>query len=344
MRARAMTWYLVATGLLVTGLIADTLVLGIGDRVIDRWATSWSDRVDTGVQMRSASGHAETIFWLEQLDATFPARHAKHALDTERERLLLTLGLAYEAGGRNKKARRTLRRLVDFDPRNFHNHRHLAALLRRQGRTKDAEDALREALAIHPSHLPTVDSLIELLFAAEKFDEVTEAWRAYLDAVTLADVEITHRGRSVVTAVPVDGQFHETRFQLFAAPGDSEPVALRSGGDGLQIGISHAIVPAKAGRARPTEGVQIIAADAWQPTASMQPLGEHSYRCADDDAALTTAVPDRGIATLLLRIRLPVPVGPVTWKTVSESYGAIGDALELEAARKRILLTSGGTR
>lgn len=344
MRARPLTWLLVATGLLVGLLFADVLFLGIGDRVINGAATSWAERVNAPLQLHHAGYHTDATFQLEELDASFPARTTRHALDTEREQLLLGLGMAYESMGRHKKARQTLGRLVEFDPRNHESHGHLATLLIKQGRLDDAADALRDALDIHPSHLPTVARAVAVLTSTGRPGAARKVWRAYLDAVAFAEVTISHRGRAVTAAVPVDGRFHEVPFQLFAGPRDAEPMSLSTDAVALEVGESVSVTPARAGRPATLEGRAPIAPGEWQASAAMRSAGGDVYRPEGDDAALDVAVPAGGVRTLRLRVRLPVPVDATTWRTIEENHSDGELSGQLDSMRQRIILTSGGRR
>ena len=66
--------------------------------------------------------------------------------------------------------------------------------------------------------------------------------------------------------------------------------------------------------------------------------GRDALREPPNHAALELAPPELGVTSLTVRVRIPVPVGPLTWRTVEKSLRATG--ADVETSRARILVTS----
>jgi len=59
---------------------------------------------------------------------------------------------------------------------------------------------------------------------------------------------------------------------------------------------------------------------------------------------LTTPVPPGGVATLVLRVRLPVPIDTATLLAVERSFEAKGKRDVLQALRGRLLQVQGNAK
>lgn len=93
----------------------------------------------------------------------------REARADETTQTLLRLGFEYEKAGMLDEALSTNRRVTELDPKNTAALYHIGSILIEMGRDDDAEDALRSALAIDPTHAMTAKALAELYRSREDY-------------------------------------------------------------------------------------------------------------------------------------------------------------------------------
>lgn len=285
-------------GLIVAWLALLAIVVGVGfgwgikyrgfERVVDAYEARWPAGVDAGAQLMVKQRFAEAATALERLDEDFPARSVKHRMDRERERLLGLLAQCYVKLDKKKRALETCARLVAFDPRNWQNYSAQAQAALAFGETDLARTTLDQLLAIHPTHLPSVEARIRLAFEAGAFAQVPPLWRAYLDAYRLANIEVGLGESIVLLEVPSDGLPH--RFDVpvdcaenfrgdlsFATHGwsiDVRRIALRPA---LRVGVAEA------------NDFSALELGAWTASnSSLDPAG--GIRATDEKSTLRCAI------------------------------------------------------
>ena len=316
--ARGKLLCIAASGALAAFLAYDAFDLGLGDDVVRWWSERWVRRLEHGEEMLAQGRHQAAADYLARLDREFPARHAKHALDRHRERLLRALAEAYARTGRPGRERETYQQLVTFDPRNFLNHHDLALCLLRQGKGGDAEAPLREALAIHPAHLPSFTELIDLLADAKRHTDVMAQFEAYLDATTFTEVTATAGEQQARAAIPIDGRRHTVRLSLPAAPSASS-VAITTGEHAWIEGV----------RTQPVQRAGIVGAEqpqTYQPTAATRAF----------------EVPGGPIAALDVEATTGKPIHASTLDLIETSYRSALRPEALEALLPRIRVVEDG--
>ena len=200
--------------LFVSFVVLDLGVFRLSDRWIASAAGQWSRRIDAAASHLEAGRSQAAADELAWLDDVFPARHAKHALNRERERLLRLLAEAQEDSGHPKRARRTWKRLVAFDPRNFLNHLGQARALVHMGRAEDAFAPLARAAAIAPDHFGVAQLLIRIQDETGRWRHVIETWRRYLDALRYERFELRAGEDRSASWVLVDGREQTIEFSL----------------------------------------------------------------------------------------------------------------------------------
>lgn len=310
-----MLLYVIGSGALLAFLGLDIMKLGYGDAAVRWWSERWVRRVDHGEAILASGRTEEAAAYLADLDREFPAQHAKHARDRDRERLLRALATAYETLGRDRLARETLQTLAAFDPRNYLNHYDLARLLLRQRRTDEAEPALAAALAIHPSHRASFEELVAILSDAGRQDEVIQRFETYLGAVSFADVTAALGEVTTQAAVPIDGLAHDRRIPLPPGDGARELV--------LHANAEHAVIEKAilrpllhAGRARRLEATV--------------------HRPEHPTATLSVPVPEGGSARVDVRVRIPRPISSECLDLVETAYRSTLRIDELNELRPRL--------
>lgn len=334
--------FLVFAVLVVGTILLDVQVLWISDRVIDLFNSRWSRYVDRGEHLMVEQRFDEARDYLEDLDSRFPARHAKHALDRDRERLLVALGQVYEETGRRRLARESYSRLVQFDPRNFMNHFELAGCLIRQGKNEEALEPLGRIMEINPSHLPSVGLLVEVHYESGAWKEVVTTWETYLDALIFAEVRLAWSDEETAARVPVDGRFHRLEMNLEVPPSreDSSVVLVTITTQGFPFVLGEI-------RARPrTQALPSAAAGSVavrvapnQQVSGAGPL--YTPRDDEEGVVLEVDVGPSGLDHWQVDIRLPKVADDATWQMVAKSYGNLLDSKGLEAARSRSLVIDG---
>ncbi|HUR27889.1 MAG TPA: bacterial transcriptional activator domain-containing protein [Planctomycetota bacterium] len=321
-------------GLIVAWLALIAVVLGLGfvwgiqqrgfERVVAAYDARWPARVDEGERMFAAQRYDEAARFLEQLDADFPARSVRHRLDRERERLLTVLARSYVKLGKERRAAETCARLVAFDPRNWQNHALQAevALAFEQGDL--ARTALDHVLAIHPTHLPTVETRIQLEMDASLYARVPPLWRAYVEAFRLATVDFTAGETHVVLEIQSDGLPHRFEVPFPLPEGFHGEAKLATNGWSIDVRALALQAPLRVGIAGRPELVP--QSGAWR-VANAADLGGGAISAKNVDASLACDIvaPQGGADTAMLEI--------VAYKACTESLRRM-----VESAYKNLLL------
>ncbi|MGH7476602.1 MAG: tetratricopeptide repeat protein [Longimicrobiales bacterium] len=290
----------------------------------------WSAQVASGERLLQAGLYEEAASYLSELDRRFPARVVKHRRDTERERLLRSLGDAYAALDRKRLALDAYARLAAFDPQNYRNHVALADAALAFDEPELAELHVIAALAIHPNHLPSVTRHVELLFERGDFAGVTAAYERYLDAYWLHGLIVEVAGVPLPADVPVDGRYHTVRIGLPARLALTANASALIDTKGLfaevaELGMREPLRPGIPGR---RQQVARPAVAAWEV-----PFDLGQERGAPLRIELAEEL--ESIEEVWLVIRLPKPVDSNLWTMVEKSYRNRLDADGLAAARAR---------
>lgn len=240
-----------------TLLMVDLLVLGLGERFVTALARHPVSRLESLERRSEREPLADLLPHLEALDRDFPAKHGKHALDEERERLLLKLALSYEASGRRRLAEETLKRLVAFDPRNFRNHEALAHFGLRTGDDNLAEDAFRGLFGVNPFHEPAIAACLKLLFDGSRFPEVATLVSSYATEPLVAEVRVVDRGKDLYLGVMADGNEQVLQVPVTQPAGAVVDLSLHlDGRPGRVIGAT-AHPPRIFGQSTPSGGIEL---------------------------------------------------------------------------------------
>lgn len=313
-------------------------------RVVRDWDGRWSVALARGDSLVAAGRWTDAETYLSGLDRRFPARTARHAMDKDREHLLLLLGRTYVNLEKKAKALDAYQRLVAFDPNNFRNHYALALasdrLLSGWALALEARDAYAAALAINPSHLPSLRGVIRYDSEKGLFGDARDGYEAYLDAFLAADVRFRAGDSTVAVVVPVDGRWHDVTVPLGQPAGAPATLAVNVSGYPVELGSATflpALVAGEAGRAAPV----VLPVD--RATVAGDAI-ERDGRVLPGALDVTLEVPgpvSPGTSGLHVRLRLFKPVDRDFWETVSAAYRNVLDTEGLALARDRSALYDG---
>ena len=291
--------------------------LNLVERALMLRETRWTEQLERAERWIEQGRFGDAADLLERLDSVFPARHIKHARGHERERVIAALGRAYAELGRKRRTLETLRRGVEFDPRNFENHLRLGRAAARFGEPEQALASYRRVLAIDPLHLETLEAVIGLLAARGDFANVVEAYESYLTAFWLERVEIELGNQSASVSVPVDGVFHDVEARFPVPVTIAAEFALRSGR--LASEVEDVVL-------RPALRIGEPGAPPVEVTLPTQAANDLRIRVPRD------ALP---VASARLRLRLLKPASARLWHEVERAYRNQLAWDELAAARTR---------
>ncbi|HXE57636.1 MAG TPA: hypothetical protein VNK43_06510 [Gemmatimonadales bacterium] len=321
---------------------ARAAALGAAQGILRRWDDRWLRRLEHGEALVAAARYDEAAAYLAALDRRFPASNVRHARDKERERLLRALGTSYTALGRKARALATYESLAAFDPRNYRNHYELAVARARflggWALAPEARDAFAAALAINPSHLPSVRGYVDYHFDRGEFGEVVAAYERYLDAMLFHLLAVQLGDTAADVRVPVDGRWHPVEVLLPRAAGWSGPLALRSRGYPIEVRRVTVLGPQVVGRqGRDSLELAPLAWEVWGMTRTED--GRFYADSADPAIRLTVPPRPRGVERLRLELRLFKPVDPDLWAMARKSYRnrLAHDALEVARDRTVVL-------
>lgn len=306
------------------------------ERIVDAYDARWPRQVDVGAELVRQERFEEAAAHLEALDLEFPARSVVHRLDTERERLLTLLARSYVELDKKKRALAACERLVAFDPRNWRNHWTQAETALAFGDQDVALPALDLLLAIHPTHLPAVETRIALAFAGSAYAKIPPMWRAYVDAYRLAPLHFTCGGASLRLEVPSDGRPH--LFELpFALPADFRGEArLSTHGWSIDLRELGFVAPLRAG-IEEERAFTLQGKEGWSVIGA-QAVGDGSIAAKDASSELRREVRglDRATAHAAFELVAYKACTPSLWKMVSTSYKNLLLWDELAAMGERV--------
>jgi hypothetical protein len=302
-------------------------VLGAAERAAAAWDDRWSRRLADAEALIEAGLLDSAVVSLEALDLQFPARHVKHARDAERQRLLRALGNTYLQLGRNDRALDAFRRLVLFEPRSYANYFDLARACLEAGEEAEAQQHLAAALAINPTHLPTVRTQLRLYYGVRDFKAVVAAYEAYLRAFMVQELTVAIGATRTTISIPVDAHEHEVPVLVAIPPNVRGLLTVEAGGLPVEVEQVTMQPPTIAG------------ASPLPVTVLQPPDAAWMFPGATGDSTVA-AVPEvkfdsgsQGIEGLVLRVRLRKPVDPALWSIVERSYRSLLDTAGLERAR-----------
>jgi len=328
---RRLTW------IYLGGLALVLLVLGwapVRNRVFWRVESAlvarearWVRRVETGEALLAAGRLEEAQAYLEQLDRRFPARDVRHALDKERERLLLALGRTYEALGRRTLALATFTRLATFDPRNWKNHAELAGAHTRLDPNWSIPDeagaALIELLRINPNQLQAVTDLATFYFEKPDFGNLVATVDTYLQA-DLYFISFPSLDASRVEQVlDVDGTWHRLRLYYPDAPAAPGRFSLPTRGYSAEV-RSVTLQPALSVGRPPAEPIVLLPASGWTGDSLASPR-PGLFQSAGSETTIHVPLPRDlpPIATVEVELRLFKPMREDLWALARRAYRSI---------------------
>ncbi len=341
MRRRSASWfqqhersltifYLVLVAAAIAPLLVPQLrtpIANLAQRVIIKFAQQPIADVTYGEALVAAGKYEDAVSYLSSLDQSFPARTVRHALDVERERVLRGLGQAYEGLGRKRLALGSYRRAVRFDPRNVENHFALAQAARRFDEPDEAAEHFAYILSVHPSHLPSVNALVQHAFDAADYHKVVALFQTYLDSIRVDTIVVELGARQAAVRVVVAGHKHNVRAvfdQPVTADGDELRIRSRTG----PIAIEHVRLDfAFHGE---YDVPQVAASRSNSTTASVQ----------SSASSWSIRLPEKPFAVKAVDLTLKAPkkVDVQTWDMVETSYRNTLNPGGLETARARIYL------
>jgi tetratricopeptide (TPR) repeat protein len=335
-------------GLVVGWLAGCALLLavlgawGIGangaERAVDELDSGWVRELNALAERVRKQEFEAVLPRLERLDGECPANFVKHRFDKEREQLLGLLAQCYAELDRRKPARDTLHRLVAFDPHNFDNHFRLAEAERAFGDELAARASYEQVLAIHPSHLPSLQATIEMAFADGRHADVVAAYERYLDAWLLGSVKLRCGDQVIELESQVDGRERVVEG-LLSLPADwSGQACLETSGFSARIASIELAAPVLAGESRAAPSVRWTPDATWTAASGTSAVPGELSAGTIESSLCGTASAANGAArvrvTLTLFKALPAPL----WSRVRASYRNQLAFEALDGAEKRSLV------
>jgi tetratricopeptide (TPR) repeat protein len=328
---RRLTWIYLGS------LVLLLLVLGVPyirqrvfwrvERALVAREARWADRVTTGEALLAAGRLEEAQAYLEQLDRRFPARNVRHALDKERERLLLALGNTYAALGRRNMALTTFTNLAAFDSRNWKNHAALAAAHTRLDPNWSTPDeaglALVEVLRINPNQLEAVTDLATFYFEKPDFRSLVATMDTYLQAdLYIMSFPALDTSR-VEQVLDVDGTWHRVTLHYPEAPAAPSRLSLPTGGYSAEV-RSVTLQPALLVGRSPAEPIVLLPEPAWTGDSVSSPR-PGLFQSAGSETAIHVPLPPDlpPIATVEVELRLFKPMNDDLWALARRAYRSI---------------------
>jgi tetratricopeptide (TPR) repeat protein len=328
---RRLTWmYLGGLALLLLALGLPPVRQRVFWRVesaLVRGEARWTDRLETGEALLAAGRLEEAQAYLEQLDRRFPARDVRHALDKERERLLLALGRTYEALGRRNLALATYTRLALFDPRNWQNHAALAAAHTRLDPNwsipDEAGTALMEVLRINPNQLQAVTDLATFYFEQPDFASLVATVETYLKADLYIRSNPALGASAVEQLIGVDGTWHRLRLRYAATPKSPERFSLPTRGYSAEL-RSVTLEPALLVGRPPGEPIVLGPESTWSGDSVSSPR-PGLFRAIGSETTIQVPLPRDlpPIAAVTVELRLFKPMGDDLWALTRRAYRSI---------------------
>jgi len=342
--ALALAW-LILVGVAVGAVLVPATrhrLLPLVQRSIDARESLWTARLVRGEHLVRAGHLEEALGLLAELDRRFPARDVRHGRDRERERVLLALGEVYTRLGKKGKALDTYRRLAAFDPLNYRNHYALALasdhFLSGWALAPEARDAYAAALAINPSHLPSVRGYLAYYAARADWPEVRSAWQAYLDAFLMHNLTLRLGTDSVQTLTLVTGEAQDLEFRVPGLTAPAPDLWIRSGGYAISVERLTLIGALRPGQPGPR--VERVLFPGTAPALEgLVPAGNGRFASEGPESAYRFALPAMpdGIDRIRLRIRLFKPADGELVRSVRTAYSNLLDADGLARADGRMV-------
>ena len=305
-----------------------------------RQEARWTDRLETGEALLAAGRLEEAQAYLEQLDRRFPARNVRHALDKERERVLLALGRTYEALGRRNLALATFTRLAEFDPRNWKNYAALAAAHTRLDPNWSTPDeaglALMEVLRINPNQLEAVTDLATFYFEKPDFRSLAATIDGYLQA-DLYFMSFPALDTSRVEQVlEVDGVWRLVTLRYPEAPAGPGRFSLPTGGYSAEV-RSVILKPALLVGRPPAEPIVLLPEATWTGDSLSSPR-PGLFQSAGSETTIYVPLPPGlpPIATVEVELRLFKPMRDDLWALARRAYRSILRPEGLDSAAQRL--------
>jgi tetratricopeptide (TPR) repeat protein len=326
---------------LVLALLAYAIAFGGAERAIEAWDGRWTARIDQAQSLVRARGASkaqltEAAAELEALDRDFPAQFIKHRLDRERERILGLLGECYVALDKHTRSIETLQRLVAFDPKNYDNHFRLAEAQRHFAKHDEARAAYLDVLAIHPTHLPTLEALIGMGDAGSLYAQVVDDYEHYLDAWLLARIRVSFGEHAVDLDIPVDGREHKLEGLVDVPDAWSGTICIETRGYSARLGRLELTPPLRVGVVEPLQVVHVDSTSSWNTSGGnladqveLLASGPDSRMCVDGASA------PRGVARLQLKLTLFKALPADVWQMAGKAYKNRLEAAKLREAERR---------
>lgn len=300
------------------------------ERVADYLDNRWWRALQEGERLVAEARLEEATEHLEALAARYPARNSRHARTLEMQRLLSLLGQSQRALGRKARTLNAYRQAVLHDPRNYSNHFRLAQAALSLDEPEEALQHFEEVLSIHPAHVPSLEGVIRIAIDGEDAAGVVEAYERYLDALVVRDLEVRLGDLTALVPVIADGRFRTAELVVPLAQGWSGELALSANEvvpDLERVELQPPILVGEPG-ASPVELPLNVDLQTSSSTVRNRPV--QTYR-------LVLRVPPqpRGVARVVMRLRLLRPVRADVWRTVEGAYATLLDRSGAEVARVR---------
>ncbi len=299
-RALIVAW-LASCAALLAAIGAWGIRPGGAERVIDSWNERWVVRLSHGRKLVTSGQFEEAAAYLERLDRGFPVNWVKHRHDRKREELLELLGTSHAELDRKRRCLEAFERLVEFDPRNWRNHFLLGEYCRRFAEAGRAEKAYQGVLAIHPSHLPSVEALIGAEYDAGLFAAVRPLFEAYLDAWLLGRMNLSLGGVDVALEVAVDGRPHTVEVPLELSAGWGGELCLATHGYSVRVSTVELVAPLRVGVAGSRDSVVVRGDAAWEGRG-VQLVEPSVWAALGPETTICTSLPDGDVARVLVTL------------------------------------------
>ena len=325
--------YLAGVGLVAVALFVapfQRLSLSQLERVVDYVDNRWWQELQEGERLVAEERFEEAAQFLEALAVRFPARNARHARTLQMQRILSLLGRSQHALGRKTRTLDAYREAVLHDPRNYSNHFQLAQAALALDEPEEAGQHFQDVLAIHPSHLPSLEGVVQIASEGEDAGGVVEAYERYLDALVVRDLEVRFDDLTVPVPVIADGRFRTTELA----------VSLPQGWSGeLRLSVNEVVPDLERIELRPPLRVGEPGGPGFDLPAEgdLRTSSARERNQAVDRYGLVLRVPSQpqGVARVVMRLRLLKPVRADVWRTVEGAYATVLDQPGAVAARAR---------
>jgi len=320
----------------LVAVVGWAIAFGGAEHAIEAWDGRWTTRVDRAAALvRSAGKSKEQLALaaaeLETLDHDFPAQFIKHRLDREREHVLGLLADCYVELGKKSRALDTLARLVAFDPKNYDNHFRLAEAQRQFGDNDAARKSYEDVLAIHPTHLPTLEALIGMADFRSLYAQVVDDYEHYLNAWLLARIRVSFGERSVEFDVPVDGREHVVEGVIDLPEHREDTVCIETRGYSARLGKLELVAPMRVGVVAPLAVNSFDSKETWQASGGKLAHEVELLASGPDSRICIGEISPPGVARARLTITLFKALPEDTWKMAAKAYC---NRLELDKLRE----------